>query len=108
MLDIEMQCTLNELIQSLCAIIGKDLEKKLFPIIEDSLLDHSSVDSADVKYEGLIDGMARSTTGFMNWSKSTISDGLKSRGSRIDASPKEILEILSNNLDILHRFKGIT
>jgi hypothetical protein len=104
---VDFQCTLNELIQSLCAICTQDMEKKMFPIIEDGLLDFSSVDSVDVKYEGLIDGMARSTTGFLNWSKSTIQDGMGKRGSHPDASPKTGLEILSTNLDALTRFQSI-
>lgn len=102
-----MQCTLNELIQSLCAICSNDMEKKLFPLIEDALLDFSSVDEVGLKYEGIIDGFSRSTTGFFNWSRSTISDGLGTRGTRPDASPKTVIEILSSNLDILTRFQSI-
>ncbi|KAL3901913.1 MAG: hypothetical protein SGCHY_000210 [Lobulomycetales sp.] len=101
---IDFQCTLNELIQSLCAICIKDMEGKIFPVLEDGILDYQSVDAVDVKYESVLHGMSRSTTGFFNWSTSTLRDGLGTRGTRPDASPKTVLAILSACLDTLHRF----
>lgn len=100
---IEYQCTLNELIQSLCAICIRDLETRLIPLLPTAILDYQSVD-ADLKHEGMIEGVSRS--GIISWSASTLRDGLAARGTP-GATPKSLVAVLDDTLDTLRCFESI-